>query len=460
MNHNLLLLKVYRAISTVSGLVGWPWFYWHLKSRRQGESFRPRLGLKLPPEPPRGSPRLWLHGVSVGEILAGVPLVRELWKLLPDMSLVVTTGTETGQAVARQHFAPMGALVCYFPLDIPWTVQRYLERLEPHLAITLESEIWPNFLDLASQQGVSLALLNARLSDQSFRRYLRYIKYLDNLINKYDLIAAGTRQDYQRLQELGYSSAKLYLTGNLKCDRLLQDRDEAQAHEFRRLLHAGTAAASQAESVWLAASTHPGEEEVVLDAYEKLRVPYPALLLVLAPRHPERASALLELLSRRQLPGQLWSRLKSGQEQLSRAVVVVDTIGDLFSLYGAADLAFVGGSLIPHGGQNLLEPAAWGLAPLCGPHLENFRWAEEILAEAGARLTVSDAASLGAAAADLLAQPEKRRELGAQARAALIPHQGAARRQAELIAALWQKQSGKFRTEDGVLRTELGGRFS
>ena len=158
----------------MAGLVGWPWFYWHLKSRGQGESFRSRLGLELPDGPPAGHPRIWLHGVSVGEILAAVPLVRELKHLLPEAALIISTGTETGQSLARKHLAPLGALVCYFPLDIPWAVRRYLERLNPHLVITLESEIWPNFLELAHRRGVLLALANARISDISFRRYLRY----------------------------------------------------------------------------------------------------------------------------------------------------------------------------------------------------------------------------------------------------------------------------------------------
>ena len=236
--------------------------------------------------------------------------------------------------------------------------------------------------------------------------------------------------------------AKLHLTGNLKIDRLLQDRDEARAREFQRLLQSAEAASSAAVPVLLAASTHPGEEEVVLAAYEQIRAPYPALLLVLAPRHPERASALGELLTSRGLPFHLWSALKAGQESRRHSVVLVDTIGDLFSLYGAADLAFVGGSLIPHGGQNLLEPAAWGLSPLYGPHLENFRWAQAILEGAGVGITVTDASSLSAAAGRLLKDPELRRDLGSRAQAALTPHQGAARRQAELIAELWQKQGG------------------
>ncbi len=427
-------------MSNLAGLVGWPWFYWHLKSRGRGESFRPRLGLQLPAGPPPGYPRIWLHGVSVGEILAAVPLARELKKLLPQSGLIVTTGTETGQTLARKHFTPLGALVCYFPLDIPWAVRRYLERLRPQLAITLESEIWPNFLELAHKRRVLLVLANARISDQSFRRYLRYSWYTNNIISNYDLIAAGTSQDYRRLLELGLDPAKLHLTGNLKCDRLLQERDEARAREFQRLLQGGLDGSPERAPVWLAASTHPGEEEVVLAAYQELRGPYPALLLLLAPRHPERAPGLGELLAKSAVPFHFWSRLKAGSESRRHPVVLVDTIGDLFDLYGAADLAFVGGSLIPHGGQNLLEAAAWGLSPFYGPNLQNFRWAQAILEEAGAGITVTDAASLAAAAANLLQDPERRRQLGARAQAALTPHQGAARRQAELIAELWRQQ--------------------
>ena len=426
----------------MAGLVGWPWFYWHLKSRGQGASFRARLGLELPDGPPAGHPRIWLHGVSVGETLAAAPLARELRNLLPEAALIVTTGTETGQSLARTHLAPLGALVCYFPLDIPWAIRRYLERLDPHLVVTLESEIWPNFLDLAHQRRVLLALANARISDKSFRRYLRFSRYTNELIGKYDLVAAGTSQDYQRLQELGITPDRLHLSGNLKYDRLLQDRDEPRAREFQRLLQGGEADARENQPVFLAASTHPGEEEVVLEAYEKLRGPCPALLLALAPRHPERAAALGGLLAGRGLPYHLWSRLKVGSEVRRHPVVLIDTIGDLFSLYGAADLAFVGGSLVHHGGQNILEPAAWGLAPLYGPNLHNFRWAEEILAEAGAGISVTDAASLAAAAAQLLNDPELRRDLGARAQSALAPHRGAARRQAELIVDLWRRQGG------------------
>lgn len=413
--------------------MGWPYFYWHLKSRGQGESFLPRLGLKLPEaQLPSGSPRLWLHGVSVGEIQAAVPLVQELRSLLPGAAFIISTGTETGQMLARKHFTPLGALVCYFPLDIPWAVQRYLDYLRPHVFIGLESEIWPNFLAMAHKRGIRLALVNGRLSDQSLRRFIKYKRYLNDIINIYDIVAAGSLPDFQRFQRLGIPPGKLHLTGNLKYDRLLQGRDDSRLMEFRLRLRSPETAGP----VWLAASTHPGEDEMVLDAYEQLLAPYPALTLLVAPRHPQRAPDLARLLDRRGLPSQLWSRLKSGAETRRHPVVIIDTIGDLFTLYGASGVTFVGGSLVPHGGQNILEPAAWGRAPIYGPHLGNFLWAQTILEDVGAGIMVSDANSLAQAVQRFLSQPEFSAELGRRAQAALIPHQGASRRQAELIVNL------------------------
>jgi 3-deoxy-D-manno-octulosonic-acid transferase len=432
------LLFLYKSFSTAAGLLGWPYFLWHLKSRGQGESFWPRLGLTLPAvPPPPGSPRLWLHGVSVGEIQAAIPLVAELRRLLPQASLTISTGTETGQLLARKHFSPQGALVCYFPLDIPWAVRRYLDYLRPDVFIGLESEIWPNFLTQAHQAGVRLALVNARLSDRSLRRFMEYQRYLSGIFNLYDVVGAGSLPDYQRFQRLGLAAARLHLTGNLKYDRLLQARDETRLEEFRACLR-GTATGSGWDSgpVWLAASTHPGEEEAVAGAFQELLVPYPALSLVLAPRHPQRAPELARLLARRGLASQLWTGLKAGRETRRHPVVIIDTIGDLFTLYGAADVAFVGGSLVPHGGQNILEPAAWGLAPIYGPHMGNFLWAQNILEEAGAGLMVRDTAALVQTVTDLLGHPGKRQDLGHRAQAALTPHQGASRRQAALIAAL------------------------
>jgi 3-deoxy-D-manno-octulosonic-acid transferase len=243
-------------------------------------------------------------------------------------------------------------------------------------------------------------------------------------------VAAGSALDYERLRHLGVSPARLHLTGNLKIDRLFQNRDPQALADLAAPLNL------PGPPVFLAASTHPGEEEVVLEAYEQLRAPYPALVLLLAPRHPERAPELARMLQNRGLPFHLFSRLKAGRETRVHPVVTIDTIGDLFTLYGLADAAFVGGSLVPHGGQNILEPAAWGKVPLYGPHLHNFRWAYAILEEAGAGIMVHDAPSLTGAVRRLLDDPQTRTSLGAQAQAALSRHQGAARRQAELMVRL------------------------
>lgn len=451
-------LFIYQTFCSLAGLVGWPLFYRHLKSRGQGESFLPRLGLKPPPTPLPGSPRVLIHGVSVGEILAAAPLLAEIKRLLPRSSLIISTGTETGQAVARQQLAPLNTMVCYFPLDLPWAVRRFLNILKPDIFVALESEVWPTFLSTARRRGISLALMNARLSDRSFRRHVAYKKYLFDFINLFEIIAAGSREDYHRFSSLGISGDKLAFTGNLKVDALLARRGQmasssppplprsaSEMHDWSSPDHVSLKArlSLQGEPVFLAASTHAGEEEVVLQSYQTLRASYPSCLLIIAPRHPQRAAEVGELLARQGLGFQLWQSLKNGVEVRRQPVVLVDTVGDLFGLYATADVAFVGGSLVPHGGQNLLEPAAWGLAPLYGPHLENFRWAEDILKNAGAGAVVRDAQSLAAAVRHLLDNPAERRRRGEAALAALSPHRGAARRQAELIVRLAQKHLGK-----------------
>ncbi len=276
-------LKVYRGLATLAGLAGWPWFYWRLKSRGFGESFLPRLGLSLPAiNAPVGSPRIWLHGVSVGEITGVEPLVRELRQCLPQGRLFLSTGTETGQAVARRLYAPSNT-VFYYPLDLPWAVRRYLEHIQPSLYVALETEIWPNFLLAARDRGIKLALVNGRLSDKSLRRYLKFNSYIKYIINLFDLIAAGSQEDARRFLALGVAPEKVVCTGNTKFERRPNPAAQAQADGFREKL------GLEGDRVFLAASTHPGEEEVVIQAYMSLRRPYPALQLLLAPRHPERA---------------------------------------------------------------------------------------------------------------------------------------------------------------------------
>lgn len=426
-------LRVYRGLSVLAGLTGWPWFYWRLRSRGFGESFLPRLGLQLPAiHRLPGQPRVWLHGVSVGEIAGAQPLVRQLHERLPHTPLILSTGTETGQAVARRLYAPDN-IVMYYPLDAPWAVSRYLDHLRPALFVALETEIWPNFLTAASERGVRLALVNGRLSDQSFRRYLKLSSQLKYIIGLFDIIGASSEEDARRFVALGASPEKVFCTGNTKFERRADPAAQAQAQACRALLRLAD------EPVFLAASTHPGEEETVIAAYQELRRPFPALRLLLAPRHPERAGAVGQLLSRAGLPYQSWRQMKDGAPQAREAVVLIDTVGDLFALYGLAHLVFVGGSLVPHGGQNILEPAAWGKVPLYGPHLGNFRAAQRLLEEVRAGIKLADAADLVRLGHYCLDHPAEMRQRGQEGQKALAAHQGASRRQADLLMGLMAK---------------------
>lgn len=426
-------LRVYQGLTVLAGLAGWPMFYWRLKSRGFGESFLPRLGLQLPAmDSVPGQPRLWLHGVSVGEIAGAEPLVRELRQRLPHTPFLLSTGTETGQAVARRLYTP-DHTVLYYPLDTPWAVRRYLDCLRPTLYVALETEIWPNFLVAAKARGVRLALVNGRLSDKSLRRYLKVSGQLKYIIGLFDLIGASSEEDARRFVALGASPEQVFCTGNTKFERRPDPAAQAQANAYGEQLHLA------AGPVFLAASTHPGEEEAVIAAYLELRRPFPALRLLLAPRHPERAGAVGELLSRAGLKFQQWHRLKSREETAREAVIIIDTVGDLFALYGLAQLIFVGGSLVPHGGQNILEPAAWGKVPLYGPHLQNFRAAQRLLEEVGAGVQLADAEGLIRLGRYCLDHPEEMARRGQRGQNALAGHQGAARRQADLLMGLLAK---------------------
>jgi 3-deoxy-D-manno-octulosonic-acid transferase len=425
-------LKVYQGLTALAGVAGVPWFYWRLKSRGFGESFRPRLGLSLPAfKIPACTPKIWLHGVSVGEIAGVEPLVRELEGLVPPGCVFLSTGTETGQTVARRLYAPAHT-VFYYPLDFPWAVRRYLDYLQPSLYVALETEIWPNFLQAAKERGSKLALVNGRLSEKSLRGYLKFNSHIKYIINLFDIIAVGTQEDGQRYLALGAAPDKVVCTGTTKFERRPTPAAKIQAAEFRKKL------GGQGQPVFLAASTHPGEEEIVIAAYKKLFATYPALQLWLAPRHPERAAAVGKLLQEAGLPCQYWHKIKSQEQERQNKVMVIDTVGDLFALYRLADLIFVGGSLIPHGGQNILEPASWGKVPLYGPYLENFRAARELLSGAAAGVQISDVASLVEAGEYCLTHPEEMQHRGQRGLAALESHQGAAKRQAELLLGLLQ----------------------
>ncbi|MDG4552305.1 MAG: lipid IV(A) 3-deoxy-D-manno-octulosonic acid transferase [Candidatus Contendobacter sp.] len=357
---------------------------------------------------------LWLHAVSVGETRAALPLIRALLERYPGLPLLVTTTTLTG---SRQVRAALGERVghVYAPYDLPGAVTRFLRRTRPRLAVIMETELWPNLLRQCAVAGVPVLIANARLSERSARGY-GWVGWLTAvMLRDITLVAAQAEADAERFRALG--APRVRVTGNLKYDLTLPDDLPERGWRLRREW------LGESRPVWIAASTHAGEDEHVLEAFARLRARWPELLLFLVPRHPERFDAVAALCRQRGFD------VVRRSEQRSRApdttVFLGDSMGELLLFYAAADLAFVGGSLVPTGGHNVLEPALLGLPVLFGPQMFNFTEASERLLAAKAAWRVADAVELAAAVDRLLADPELRQGAGQRGRAVVERHRGA-----------------------------------
>jgi 3-deoxy-D-manno-octulosonic-acid transferase len=374
--------------------------------------------------PPASSPRsrLWVHAVSVGEVMAAVPLVQALHTRWPVADVVVSTVTATGERVARARL-PESAATFTFPIDFPGAVRRTITRVDPACFIALETELWPNLLRALRRAGVPAILANGRISDRSYRRYRRVRGLFRRVLDDVTLFCMQSEEDARRIISLGARPERVIVTGNLKMEA--PPGESGAAELWRRLLHLGPA------PVVVAGSTHRGEEALVLDAFEAARPAAAGLRLVLAPRHPERLDEVEALVRARGLPVVRRSRVSSGS---ASAVILVDTMGELASLYAVADVIFVGGSLVPVGGHNVVEPALHAKAVVFGPHMTNFREAAALLIRADAALQVQDGPELAAALRRLLGDSAARVALGQAAWTAVRSHQGACVRTMAAIA--------------------------
>lgn len=391
---------------------------------------------------------LWLHAVSVGETQAAVPLIRELLARHPDRSLVITTTTPTGsqrvQALFDGQFIgqPGGRVFhVYLPYDLPGAVRRFLRRTRPRLALIMETELWPNLFRQCAAGDIPLVVANARLSPRSARGYARLRGLVRGTLDDISLIAAQSEGDAARFRELGAAPARVAVMGNLKFDQRLPADLPERADVLRRQL-------GQSRPVWIAASTHEGEEEAALVAFDAVRRRHPDALLMLVPRHPERFDRAAALARRRGLDVVRRSEGRSCDAQT--AVFVGDTLGELPLFYACADVAFVGGSLAPLGGHNMLEPAALGVPVLFGPSRFNFEDIARALLAAGAARQVADAADLGEAVAELLGDPARRAEMGEAGRQLVEANRGAVGRLLDLLEELPRGPLSRRREAGGV----------
>jgi len=375
---------------------------------------------------------LWLHAVSVGEVIAAVPLVHALQRRFPDLPILVSTITETGQTTAREKIA--ADAYTYFPLDYPWVVRQVIGRVQPRLFIMVETEIWPNFLRQLARQEVPAVLVNGRISPRSFKGYRRLRPFMRRVLPAITVFGMQTELDAERIIAIGADPARVRMTGNIKYDMGLEPLFGSAAGALRAELGVGEA------PVFMAGSTHRGEEEMVIDAFLAARTQEPRLRLLLAPRHLDRLDEIEESLRKRKLLSwrRSWGRLPT--QGSHAAVLILDTIGELARMYAVATVVFVGGSLVPIGGHNVLEPAAHLKPILFGPHMHNFHQIAAALLEAGGALQVQSPETLANSVSALLHSPERCRSLGKAAQRVLQANQGAIERTVELIAPLLKER--------------------
>jgi 3-deoxy-D-manno-octulosonic-acid transferase len=413
---------LYSLILTLALFIYAPIYFLRVKlGRKESLYFRERLGLRLPAASP-GEAGIWVHAVSVGEVLSLRRLVSEIKEKHPSWQIYFSTLTETGYRIARQKL-PAADAVFLVPLDFGWVVRKFFKALRPRLFILAESEFWPHLLRQAKRTCPSVLLINGRISQRSFHKYRRLRFLSRRLLGQLDRFLVQTESDRRRLEIIGIPSEKVEVAGNLKADIRLPEVSRADIEDLKRKI-----GVSPSQRLIVAGSTHKGEEEMILKAFSAARKSHQELGMVIAPRHPERSSEVEKIGKRLSL-----STLRRTRAEPERAwdVLILDTIGELARFYALADLAFIGGSLVPHGGQNLLEPAYYGKPLVFGPHMDNFAFLAEEFCRTGAARIVHGQADLEKVFS--MKDRDALDAMGSKARAVLCALQGATARTVQVI---------------------------
>ncbi len=397
----------------------------YLFKRKFHKGFFTRLGFGLPQDLVLNRP-IWIHAVSLGEAIAVRGLIEKIRESYPEKRLVISTVTPTGNKIARD-IAKGVDLVTYLPLDFSCIVKKVINRINPCLFIIAETEIWPNLISRLHKNNIPVAIINARISDKSFKGYTAAKFLVRQILIKVNLFCAQTEQDAKRLISLGASQDKVKITGNLKFDNAKYTVSQEDFMGLKDKL-----GLSKRDKLLVAGSTHEGEEEIVLGSYKELLQDFPDLKLLLAPRHPERANDIEKLAIKNEFIPMRISRLTS-ESVKPQTIFILDTVGQLMNYYALGDIIFVGGSLIKKGGHNILEPASLGKPVIFGPYMFNFRDIFELFINAKACILIKGKEELTAAIKDLLMSPEKIEELGKKGLNIIKQNKGAVSRTLEYI---------------------------
>lgn len=430
---------LYSILLTVGVILAAPYCLWRWRKGMRLAHWGERFGRLPEAFQQAGQGAIWVHAVSVGETLAVVGLVRELQRLYPERKIFLSHVTPAGRAAGESRLPGIAGRF-YLPLDWRWSVRGAFKRIRPWLLVIVETELWPNLFRVARESGGRVVLVNARLSDRSFRGYLLARRFMGVVLAGVDRICAQSEADSERFLRLGAKPDDVVLAGNLKFDA-----QPPQLGELPRLTGEALAQSGRGP-VLVAASTMPGEEPLVVQAWEKIQAQHPRSLLILAPRHPQRFQEVAQILSN---AGHSFIRRTSMEvqgEALARQlatpeILLLDTIGELAALFELASAVFIGGSLVPRGGHNLLEAAYWSKPIVFGPHMENFRDVAQLFLRAGAAIQVQDGIELTQAALRLFADDAARREMGERARQVLARESGATGRVLDQIRELLEAEA-------------------
>jgi 3-deoxy-D-manno-octulosonic-acid transferase len=415
-----------------------PWLAWQMIAQgKQRSGFAAKFFGQVPLR--SSSQRcIWLHAVSVGEVNLLAPLIAELEQRFPKVECVISTTTATGYEVALRQYAPR--MVFYCPLDFSWAVRRALARIRPDVLVLAELELWPNLMLLSHVAGAAVVVVNGRVSDKSFRGYLRARRVVAPLLSRVDRIAAQSDQYAQRFIALGAQATRVTSTGSIKFDGARFDRSNPAT---RRMAEVAGLAAD--DVVFLAGSTGEPEEALAIAAFQQLRPRHPQLRLIIVPRHPERFDMVARMLSDSGIAFARRSELDAASATALCDALLVDTVGELGAWWGTADIAYVGGSLNRRGGQNMIEPAAYGAAVCFGPNTRNFRDIVALLLNAEAAVVVRDGEELTQFVERCLTDVEYRRNLAQRGQLLVREQQGATARTVDLLAEIIEPDDAKHR---------------
>lgn len=410
-----MLLFLYHFAWTLFVLFSLP-----LLVTKKGCSLRDRIVVKVPPDPPVGG-TLWVHALSVGEVISALPLLEAMRRRFPQKKIVFTVTTTQGTEVARESIKGTVGHILPMPLDFWWSVNHIIRFIKPSLFVLVETDLWPGLIFSLKKRGVKTVLVNGRISPRTHRSYKRLRPLARPLLNAIEICMVQTEVDKSRLLDVGVKPEKIRTVGNLKFDQDRPPMEEKEFSSWRDLL-----GLNHGDVLWVAGSTHPGEEAVIFQVLKRLRADFPELRLIIAPRRIERSDEIRRLSTDSGFRTFLRTDMPKPGE--SYDVLVLNTLGELGRIYGIGKVSFVGGSLVPLGGHNLLEPAGFGHPVLFGPHTHNFELMSRLLIQAGGGLRVQDSDGLCSALKELLIDSEKSEIMGRKARRFVETHQGALQR--------------------------------